>query len=395
VLILTIVPRPETEAYTSHLAELLIDGSLDGQLSLTSEVIVPGLGEGNTLTSGDGKELRILDVCSGSGCISLLLHYLLTKSAKFPKVKTLGLDISPKAVALANENLALNIKKGHLPPLPNGHRQHEQPKHALQGEISGNIRESQFKGHESGDKFLRYTSKKNIKRALVLGTDLIAPIQFREHDIFTSPLRPLGDFDIIISNPPYISRSSFLSTTSYSVQKYEPHLALVPKANSYPREPKSRIQRHLELVGEKKGNEELAQEADTFERKNWQEGDAELTQEADIFYRQLLQIYDWGSTRILVMEVGDREQAIRVVKLAVLEKHIAKTNKFEIWRDYPGQEAQPGEEQEVSIEGRIIPVKGAGKIRSVVLFRVEQVKAAISEEVDAGNKKRYKGLPEI
>jgi hypothetical protein len=74
------------------------------------------------------------------------------------------------------------------------------------------------------------------------------------------------------------------------------------------------------------------------------------------------------------MEVGDQEQAIRVIRLAVLKKHIGKTNRVEIWRDYPAQEAQPGEEQEVEVEGRVIPVNGAGKMRSVVLFRVKEEK---------------------
>lgn len=38
-------------------------------------------------------------------------------------------------------------------------------------------------------------------------------------------------FDILISNPPYISPRQFLSTTARSVREYEPLQALVPPAN--------------------------------------------------------------------------------------------------------------------------------------------------------------------
>ncbi|KAH8766250.1 HemK family methyltransferase [Hyaloscypha finlandica] len=299
-----LIPRPETEAYTTHLAELLIDGSLDEQLfSLFKRT---SLGRGRRKALILRNELRILDVCSGSGCISLLLHTLLSKSNKFPNIKTLGLDISPKAVALADENL------------------------------------------------------QKVREEGVLGIDATAPIQFREHDIFTSLLRPPRDYNIIISNPPYISRSSFFSTTSHSVQKYEPRLALVPEASSYAGSERW-IQRYMDC-------------------KAMRKGDAELAQDADIFYRQLLRIYDRSSSSILLMEVGDQEQAIRVIRLAVLKKHIGKTNRVEIWRDYPAQEAQPGEEQEVEVEGRVIPVNGAGKMRSVVLFRVKKEKMGVGKK---------------
>ena len=72
------------------------------------------------------------------------------------------------------------------------------------------------------------------------------------------------------------------------------------------------------------------------------------------------------------MEVGDQEQALRVVKSALTKTHISATNKFEIWRDWPAIPPQPGEEASVEIGGRMIPVKGAGKMRVVVLFRIEE-----------------------
>lgn len=83
------------------------------------------------------------------------------------------------------------------------------------------------------------------------------------------------------------------------------------------------------------------------------------------------------------MEVGDSSQALRVLKLALSKPYIAKTSKFELWRDFPGQAPQPGEDTVVDVNGQMIPVKGAGNIRSVVLFRTP---SALKEEQDEERK---------
>jgi ribosomal protein L11 methylase PrmA len=152
-----LIDRPETEAYTTHLAELLINGSLDEQLFSRFKRTPPG--RGRRKAPSPRNELNILDVCSGSGCISLLLHSLLSKSKKFPNIKTLGLDISPKAVALADENLAFNISRGHLPALPRSKEQDEELKQALQSKIPGYKRRSHLKGH----KLLQYLKKQKVR----------------------------------------------------------------------------------------------------------------------------------------------------------------------------------------------------------------------------------------
>ena len=46
----------------------------------------------------EGVELRVLDLCTGSGCIGLAL------ASERPDVKVIATDISPEAVALANSN---------------------------------------------------------------------------------------------------------------------------------------------------------------------------------------------------------------------------------------------------------------------------------------------------
>ncbi|KAI9890909.1 MAG: hypothetical protein M1814_003549 [Vezdaea aestivalis] len=57
---------------------------------------------------GEGKELRVLDLCSGAGTLALLLaHYL-------PAARVLGVDISPSAITLARTNLRRFQSKGEL-----------------------------------------------------------------------------------------------------------------------------------------------------------------------------------------------------------------------------------------------------------------------------------------
>ena len=75
-----LIPRPETEAYTEYLAELLQKG---GDRNEVTEGIGLGLGRVN-----------VLDLCSGGGCISLLLHHLLLNSEGSGGVKVVGIDIS-------------------------------------------------------------------------------------------------------------------------------------------------------------------------------------------------------------------------------------------------------------------------------------------------------------
>ena len=120
------------------------------------------------------QPLRILDLCSGSGCISLLLYSLLHK--RIPNVKICGYDISEEANKLSIENL-----------------------------------------RDADKNFFNHRS----------------PIEFRQVDIFAEPEQLRMDpgvktIDILISNPPYISHKEFYKSTARSVRNFEPKLALVP-----------------------------------------------------------------------------------------------------------------------------------------------------------------------
>lgn len=99
-------------------------------------------------------------------------------------MQVLGIDISSRALRLAQRNLRHNVQRGLLAP--------------------------------------RASAEIDFCRADVLGRGV--------EDILTKPDRP-GDLscDLLISNPPYISTSDFRDgTTARSVRLFEPRLALVP-----------------------------------------------------------------------------------------------------------------------------------------------------------------------
>jgi hypothetical protein len=240
-------------------------------------------------------------------------------------------------VALANENLALNLQSGHF-PVSN-----------INNEAEAGSRLKRKKAREA--KFAFFPPDKVI--------------HFAKHDIFTSLTRSLGNFSIIISNPPYISSSAFARETTRSVRLHEPKLALVPDPEEY----SSLKNKSAQAVASKSGTNSSYQTSKAEPPSPKNPTILEIDP-ADIFYHRLLRLSTHRSAKILLMEVGDSSQALRVLKLALSRPYIAKSNKFEIWRDFPGQSPQPGEDTVVDINGQLIPVKGAGNIRSVVMFRI-------------------------
>ncbi len=149
--------RSETEEWTTYTA------------SLITEVFSRG---SEQIKTGQPAQLRIFDLCTGTGCIALLLHSLLHMS--FPNLEVLGLDLSPKALNLARSNVRYNVQKGYLHP-----------------------------------------SAEN-------------QVQFLLADVLDKSLQ-LPRVDVLVSNPPYISPTDFNNgQTSRSVRTYEPRIALVP-----------------------------------------------------------------------------------------------------------------------------------------------------------------------
>ena len=223
------------------------------------------------------KTLRVLDLCTGTGCIALLLHQLLFP--RFPKLEVLGIDVSPKAIALAKRNKRRNVLRRHLQP------------------------------------------------------EAESQIQFVEANMFDADWLPDGKWDILVSNPPYISPRSFHLDTSRSVRNYEPKIALVPHL-VYP----SAQQRVLDPQSD------LAV--------------------GDMFYPRLLEIAQLVGSDIVVMEVADFAQAQRIASKAVLIDDFATC---QIWRDWPNQ--CTAEDENLLIHGREVQVSGEGNVRAVVLQR--------------------------
>ena len=104
-----------------------------------------------------GENPRILDLCTGSGCIGLAL------ASRIPDAKVTLADISPEVLTIAKKNTNLN--------------------------------------------------RLNNRVACVKADALKKPAAF------------LGKFDLIISNPPYITTEE-MTQLPHSVAAYEPHLAL-------------------------------------------------------------------------------------------------------------------------------------------------------------------------
>ncbi|KAI9824793.1 MAG: hypothetical protein M1832_001621 [Thelocarpon impressellum] len=145
-----LIPRPETEAYTTHLATALLRHY------------------------PRDRPPRVLDLCTGTGCIPLLLYAQLSSISD---LKVTGVDVSPLALRLARRNREHNIALGKLPA--------------------------------SADKGVDFVE-----------ADVLA------HD--STWTRETATCDILTANPPYISPASYLTTTARSVRNHEPKLALVP-----------------------------------------------------------------------------------------------------------------------------------------------------------------------
>jgi HemK-like putative methylase len=151
-----LIPRAETEAYTLYLSDVL---------------------RGSHSRTGS---LTVVDFCTGTGCIALTLYAVLRN--EFPELQVVGVDISPTAISLANENLRRGVTNGSLerPTVDHG-------------------------------------------------------VEFVEADVFDDAfIQDLArqPCDVLISNPPYVSRdvwSCGRGQLGHSVKKYEPKLALVPR----------------------------------------------------------------------------------------------------------------------------------------------------------------------
>ncbi|EEQ32552.1 hypothetical protein McanMca71_004084 [Microsporum canis] len=214
-----LIPRPDTESYTTRITQHL----------LAEHRRYPR------------QSVRIIDICTGTGCIPLLLHSLLAPS--IPALSVIGVDISPTALSLAKKNLEHNIENGNLLS-----RARDEV-HFVQADI--------------------LTPRSLDPDGSELGM-LLSRLQQEHRD----------GWDLLISNPPYISPKEFANgTTKRSVRLYEPTLALVPPPI-----------RHTDTSSD--------------------------SVRADSFYPRLLAISEQLKARFTVLECGDPAQARRVASMS-------------------------------------------------------------------------------
>ncbi|KAJ5753822.1 uncharacterized protein N7511_007975 [Penicillium nucicola] len=180
-----LIPRPETESYTYQAAKLVRQMALDS-------IDKPRSGS-------HARPLRIIDLCTGTGCIPLLLHALL--APHFQTMSITGIDISPIALNLAQTNLKHNLQLGKLTSRASTDIQFHR------GNVLGSSSDDPIPSIDS--LFLPY----NLKSS-------------------SSPADQTADCDLLISNPPYISQHEFGNgTTARSVRLFEPKMALVPPSS--------------------------------------------------------------------------------------------------------------------------------------------------------------------
>jgi methylase of polypeptide subunit release factors len=244
-----------------------------------------------------------LDLCTGTGCIPLLFHHELFNQSNFELNigHIIGVDISQRALKLAEEN------KTHCVQNAQTHR-------SSSANINLSIlRDMQFL---KADILAEHSDPSSVMSKLKKAQGI-------------RPSNPT--YDVLISNPPYISTSAFHRTTSASVRKYEPKLALVPPV------PIASVNQATEDDG-------------------------------DLFYPKLYELATRLDTKVVLFEVADMEQALRVAGLADGDWDVV-----EIWRDDPSSGG--GEVESVDVgEGearRRVGVRGVGNGRSVVAYRGE------------------------
>jgi methylase of polypeptide subunit release factors len=226
-------------------------------------------------------ELRVLDLCTGTGCIPLLFRHEFTSRRKDVDLRIVGVDISDKSMSLARYNLR-KIEKS------------TQAKHGMITFTKADVLADPFADQIAG-----------------------APLPLQT---VLNHKRWVPFWDILISNPPYISPSAYWKTTTRSVRGFEPKLALVPVTKS-----------KLDDI-----------------------------QQGDMFYPPLLKIARQVEAKIVLLEVADLEQALRVAQHA---REMDIFEGIEIWRDEPDvSSSQPTTENGFLVQGE-------GNARSVVCWR--------------------------
>lgn len=166
-------------------------------------------------------------------------------------------------------------------------------------------------------------------------------LAFGQADIFSESLpeelsrRGGHPWDVMVCNPPYVSHWGFAHQTARDVRNYEPKIAQVPMVT---------------YDGDGGGHHEPE----------------------DVFYARLLDIGARLGPRVMLFEVGDLKQALRVVEMALGHKGLSSSRlevQAEVWRDWPDSAPEEDEETSATVCGssRQVQIRGSGHGRSVFI----------------------------
>lgn len=173
--------------------------------------------------------MRILDLCTGSGCILLsLLHYS-------NECTGVGVDVSEGALQVAEENAEriLGIRmRGQEQSQKQGQEQgqsQEQENSQEQGQIQELKREQDQSQEQRQKQEERRTQEQEKKQEQEQEqkqyvSDTQSKFTLIQSDLFEK-LDVRDKFDIIVSNPPYI-KTDVINTLMPEVRDHEPHIAL-------------------------------------------------------------------------------------------------------------------------------------------------------------------------
>ncbi|OJD11721.1 hypothetical protein AJ78_07557 [Emergomyces pasteurianus Ep9510] len=328
-----LIPRPETESYTTRVANLLLSRFAPKKHDSKHEH-----GKHRRLPA-----LRILDLCTGAGCIPLLLHSLLAPT--FPRLQIRGVDISTPALKLARENLEHNIKLGNLS---------ERARNDISF-VSGDVLSGQLGAGAGGSLKIPGRSQEDEEETLErifphftttsVGVNhssssakSFPPQEHSGNNTVGDPLPTSQKLEletdtdgnmitVLVSNPPYISPTQFINgTTARSVRKYEPRLALVPPLPAITHQRKTEMETEAEAETETDTPAAAAAATDTTDastptcswprRINTNEV-AAATRQEDMFYPHILTMGLFQvDADLVVLECGDKGQAERVAEMA-------------------------------------------------------------------------------
>lgn len=213
-----LIPRPETEILVDTVLSRLSDFA---HVSPGTAGAASCLGSGSSLrgsgaccqSSGKGVATRILDLCTGSGCIAWTL------ALECPNASVTALDISREALALA---------RTQFPPdslAPAGAVSGASPAVAPLATSADAVPHSSFAGCVSG------ASPTAAPAGAVSEGERVVFVEADVLDLSEKGISGdcsemgLGKFDIIVSNPPYVMDKE-KSQMRTNVLDYEPSIAL-------------------------------------------------------------------------------------------------------------------------------------------------------------------------